>query len=165
MTQIVFDLVSVTGDSSRLDSVTVRAPRVRAAVKSPGVVTTRKVSIDAPGGVERVEVEPGPIEVTVKSGLQREVLRLNVPDQPLVFLSDLLGRDEPIPQTEVDRIWETLRNVEINGQPGPPGPPGPPGKGLDWEWEGDGPPPDVIPGAELGDRYLDRINAVIYTLS
>lgn len=179
MPVLVFDLVAVTGDSNRLDSVFVRAPQARASVTSPGLVTQRKVHVPAPEGKESVWVEPGPLEVTVKSGGTRETLRLDVPDVETVYLSDLLGRNEPIPVTEVDRIWEAIRSIETSGGlidlsqltpeqrellRGPAGPPGPPGK-ASFDYIGDGPPPEFIVGSSPGDTYLNRVSGDIYTLS
>lgn len=35
------------------------------------------------------------------------------------------------------------------------------GAGL---WTGEGPPPDMIPGAEVGDEYLDMVTGTLYEL-
>ena len=52
------------------------------------------------------------------------------------------------------------------GPPGPPGPPGEPGGAFLGSvlWTGDGTPPEVIQGAKPGDRYLDTVTGMIYTL-
>lgn len=51
-----------------------------------------------------------------------------------------------------------------NGEQGPQGPPGPAGGGPSTFW-GQGPPPDVIPGAHPGDRYIDELTGDTYTLN
>ena len=53
------------------------------------------------------------------------------------------------------------------GQPGPPGPQGPTGDAATGPvfWSGQGAPPDVIPGAKPGDRYLDELTGTIYQLA
>lgn len=51
------------------------------------------------------------------------------------------------------------------GPPGPPGPRGEDGAGAVPTWfSGEGPPPDVIPGATRGDHYVDTISGIIYQL-
>lgn len=160
MPHLIFDLVDVTGASSRYDSITVRASNVRASMTTPGVVTTRGVHVPAPTGTEDVWVEPGPFDVTVRSGSRKETLRLTAPDVERVNLSDLLGREQHIAPTEVDRIWASIRQLETQGGTvevgdqvvrfesltpaqikqlrGPQGPPGPPGeRGADGKNTGD----------------------------
>lgn len=53
------------------------------------------------------------------------------------------------------------------GPMGPAGPPGPPGASADntTAWlNGDGPPPEMIPGARPGDLYLDNLTGIYYRL-
>lgn len=53
-----------------------------------------------------------------------------------------------------------------DGEQGPPGPPGPQGPpdGVNWFF-GDGPPPDPVIGARVGDKYMDNLSGAIYTLT
>lgn len=32
-------------------------------------------------------------------------------------------------------------------------------------WTGEGPPPDLIPGSEVGDEYLDLVSGELYRLT
>jgi hypothetical protein len=51
------------------------------------------------------------------------------------------------------------------GPQGPAGPTGPPGEAPLTTWfSGDGPPPEAIPGASVGDLYYDATNHVFYQL-
>lgn len=49
------------------------------------------------------------------------------------------------------------------GPQGPRGPQGPP-DGVEWFF-GDGPPEDVILGAKVGDKYMDNLSGIVYTLN
>ena len=67
---------------------------------------------------------------------------------------------EPVDVIEVHT--EPVDVVEVITE-GPPGPPGPPGDIVTW-FEGDGPPPLVIPGASPGDMYHDNTDHRFYQL-
>lgn len=109
MTMLIFDLLDVSRESSKYDSISVRAPKIRPARTRPGVVTDRWVTVRAPEGVEMVEVETGPMEVRIGSGSTAPVFRVVVPDVDEVYLGDLLGQDEFVEPTVVDRLWAAIR--------------------------------------------------------
>ena len=142
MPKLIFDLVSVSGGSHEEDAVSFRAPAMRKSVIRPGIVTTRKEQVRAPGGVESVFVEPGPIEVEVWSGGEFRKLSFDVPDVDEVLLSDYLDAEFITPDT-VQAFRERLDKIvaQGKGETGPKGDTGPAG-----------PKGDTGPAGPKGDK-------------
>lgn len=66
--------------------------------------------------------------------------------------------------TATGSVGTTGSVVAVPGPPGPAGPAGAPGKPGQPRFVGNGPPPDVILGAEPGDSYVDLTNGTTYHL-